>query len=49
MVLRSKAGKPLQVQDAVIAACCLCHVATLSTRNTRDFEGFGLAMANPWE
>ena len=48
MVLRSKAGKPLQVQDAMIAACCLSHVATLVTRNTRDFEGLGLAMVNPW-
>jgi len=49
MVLRSKAGKPLQVQDAMIAACCLCHVATLITRNTRDFEGLGLAVVNPWD
>ena len=49
MVLRSKAGRPLQVQDAMIAACCLAHVATLVTRNTRDFEGLGLTMVNPWD
>lgn len=49
MVLRSKAGRPLQVQDAMIAACCLAHVSTLVTRNVGDFEGFGLTMFNPWE
>ena len=49
MVLRSKAGKPLQVQDAMIASCCLARVATLITRNTRDFEGLGLMIFNPWE
>ncbi len=29
MALRAKAGRPLQVQDAMIAACCMAHVATL--------------------
>lgn len=48
MVVRSKAGRPMQVQDAMIAACCLARVATLVTRNTRDFEGLGLALFNPW-
>jgi predicted nucleic acid-binding protein len=48
MALRSKAGRPLQVQDAMIAACCMAQVATLITRNTRDFEGLGLALLNPW-
>ena len=48
MALRRKAGKPMQVQDAMIAACCLAQVATLVTRNSRDFEGLGLTMFNPW-
>ena len=48
MATRSKAGRPLQVQDAMIAASCLAHVATLITRNTRDFEGVGVEMFNPW-
>ena len=48
MARRRKAGKPLQVQDAMIAACCLAHVATLVTRNTQDFDGLGLALLNPW-
>ncbi len=48
MVLRSKAGRPIQVQDAMIAACCLAQVAALVTRNMRDFEGLGLELFNPW-
>ena len=48
MATRSKAGRPMQVQDAMIAASCLAHVATLVTRNTRDFEGVGVDMFNPW-
>jgi len=49
MAMRAKAGRPLQVQDAMIAACCMAQVATLVTRNTKDFEGLGLALINPWE
>ncbi|MFM2274141.1 MAG: hypothetical protein RL211_13 [Pseudomonadota bacterium] len=48
MASRSKAGKPMQVQDAMIAACCLAQVGTLVTRNARDFEGVGLTVVNPW-
>ena len=48
MATRSKAGRPMQVQDAMIAASCLTHVATLVTRNTRNFEGVGVDMFNPW-
>lgn len=49
MAMRAKAGRPLQVQDAMIAACCMAQVATLVTRNTKDFEGLGLALINPWD
>lgn len=49
MVARARMGRPLQVQDAMIAACCLAHVATLVTRNIKDFEGLGLELLNPWE
>ena len=48
MATRSQAGRPMQVQDAMIAASCLAHVATLVTRNTHDFEGVGLDVFNPW-
>lgn len=48
MARRRKSGKPLQVQGAMIAACCLAHVATLVTRNTHDFDGLRLALLYPW-
>ena len=48
MATRSQAGRPMQVQDAMIAASCLAHVATLVTRNTRDFEDVGVDVFNPW-
>lgn len=35
--------------DALIAATALQHNFTLVTRNTRDFEGTGARLLNPWE
>ena len=35
--------------DALIAAICLVHGATLATRNVRDFDGLGLKLVNPFE
>lgn len=49
MARRMHAGKPLPVVDAMIAAICLYHGATLATRNTRDFEGLDLKLVNPFE
>jgi toxin FitB len=49
MAARRKAGRPLQVQDAMIAACCLVQVATLVTRDTSGFDGLGLTMLNSWQ
>jgi predicted nucleic acid-binding protein len=45
---RRAAGRPLSVEDAMIAAIAATHDATLATRNTADFEGLGLDLVDPW-
>lgn len=46
---RQLAGRPLHVADGLIAATALEHGLTLVTRNTKDFEGLGVTILNPWE
>jgi predicted nucleic acid-binding protein len=36
-------------EDAMIAAIATVHQLTVVTRNTRDFQGFGVEMLNPFE
>jgi predicted nucleic acid-binding protein len=38
-----------QERDAMIAATALVHDLIVVTRNTRDFEGTGARLLNPWE
>lgn len=45
---REQAGRPIGVADAQIAAVCRGLGATLATRNTKDFEGTGVDLVNPW-
>jgi len=45
---RRTAGRPLAVEDGMIAATCLAHGAALATRNTVDFSGLGLELIDPW-
>ena len=45
----SRAGRPLPTVDSLIAATALAYDLTIVTRNTRDFEGCGVAIFNPWE
>jgi toxin FitB len=48
VVAQAKSGHPMNVLDAQIAAIALCRGAKLATRNTRDFEGAGVDLINPW-
>jgi predicted nucleic acid-binding protein len=36
-------------EDAMIAAIALVHGLTVVTRNVKDFDGFGVALFNPFE
>ena len=46
---RTRAGRPISVEDAQIAAIALAHRMPLATRNTADFELIdGLEVVNPW-
>ncbi|MBZ9996274.1 type II toxin-antitoxin system VapC family toxin [Mesorhizobium sp. BH1-1-4] len=46
---RERIGRPISLPDAMIAAICLAHDATLATRNVRDFDGLDLKLVNPFE
>ncbi|MEX0407610.1 type II toxin-antitoxin system VapC family toxin [Aquibium sp. LZ166] len=46
---RDRMDRPISIGDAMIAAICLVHGATLATRNVRDFDGLDLAVVNPFE
>lgn len=35
--------------DAILAATAKYHRLTIATRNTKDFEGLGIKLVNPWE
>lgn len=39
---------PKSDRDAYIAATALVHNLTVVTRNTKDFEGTGVKLFNPW-
>ena len=46
---RTRAGRPISVEDAQTAAIALAHGLPLATRNTTDFELIdGLEVVNPW-
>ncbi len=45
---RRAQGRPMAEFDAQISAIAYVHGAVLATRNTADFEGCGIRLANPW-
>lgn len=46
---RTRAGRPISVEDAQTAAIALAYRMSLATRNTTDFELIdGLEVVNPW-
>jgi len=45
---REAAGKPIEVEDAMIAATARAHGAALVTRNVGDFVDCGTTIINPW-
>jgi len=44
-----RAGKPVQIADAMIAATALAHGLSVATRDIAGFAGTGVSLINPWE
>jgi len=49
MALAKRNGLGLTSMDGLIAATAVAHDLVLATRNTKDFEGLGVEILNPWE
>ena len=45
---RRRADRTIEIRDLQIAGIVAARKATLATRNVRHFEGFGLAVVDPW-
>jgi predicted nucleic acid-binding protein len=45
---RRHAGRTVEIRDVQIAGIVNARKASLATRNTRHFEGCGLALVDPW-
>jgi len=48
MGVAKRHGRGLSSMDGLIAATAIAQELTLATRNTKDFEGFGLELFDPW-
>lgn len=45
---RDRAGLPISMADAQIAAICRSNDAVCATRNMKDFAGTGVELVDPW-
>jgi predicted nucleic acid-binding protein len=45
---REAAGRPIEVEDAMIAATAQAYGAGIATRNTKDFLDCGVPLIDPW-
>ncbi|MGE5215075.1 MAG: type II toxin-antitoxin system VapC family toxin [Nitrospirota bacterium] len=45
---RLGALRPIPPEDGLLAATALVHRLTLVTRNTKNVEGLGITVLNPW-
>ena len=43
-----RAGRPMSLPDAAIAAIAMANGCALATRNDKDFASTGLEIVNPW-
>ena len=46
---RQRAGRPTTQTDAMIAGIARSRGMTVATRNTKDFDGCGVTLINPWD
>jgi predicted nucleic acid-binding protein len=47
-VARDQAGRPVHVHDALIGGMAMAYGGKIATRNTTDFDDYGLVVINPW-
>jgi len=45
---RRSLGRPLAIEDGMIAATAIMHSAAVATRNVSDFADLGLEIIDPW-
>jgi predicted nucleic acid-binding protein len=48
MGLAKRRGRGLSSMDGLIAATAIAKELTLATHNTKDFDGFGIEVFDPW-